>query len=240
MDLVERLVEAFREKRKIEPEKLEISVDEAYELQKKFVEKLGNQIGWKIGASNEEVQKRLGINEPLFGRLLKETVMGRKARLDDFILPVGIEVEIAFKFHRDPPEMSLSGILSSSRIAPAFEIINGVFSENPTVQHLIVSNVRHAGVLFGDFRRCDFPLEHEEAILFINGNESGRGSGKNVLGHPAAPVLWLMERLERIGEKIRREDIVISGTMIPPVFLDEPSEIRASYSSLGELELHLI
>ncbi|MDI3502635.1 MAG: hypothetical protein PWR09_760, partial [Archaeoglobi archaeon] len=171
--------------------------------------------------------------------ILKETVIGRSARLSDFILPVGLEVEIAFKFHRDPPEMSLSGIMASSKVAPAFELINGVFTENPSIQHLIVSNVRHSGVLFGDFRRCNFPLEHEEVVLFINGKEAGRGSGKNVLGHPAAPVLWLMERLERRGERIRRGDLVISGTMIPPVFVEEPSEIRASYSNLGELELSL-
>jgi len=237
--IVEKLVEAFEEKKKIEPVNLEISIDEAYEIQRRFVQRLGKQIGWKIGASNEEVQKRLGINEPVFGRLLNETILRGKERLQDFILPVGIEVEIAFKFHKTP-EMSLQSILSSSKIAPAFEIINGLFTENPSVQHLIASNVRHAGVFFGEFRSCDFPLEHEEVKLLINGELVAKGSGKNVLNHPAAPVLWLMERLQRIGESIKKGDVVISGTMIPPVFIETPATITAEYSNLGTLEFQLI
>jgi|Deesub1362A_J573_1020465.scaffolds.fasta_scaffold03166_3 2-keto-4-pentenoate hydratase len=238
-ELVEKLVDAFKKRKKIEPESLSISIDEAYEIQKSFVERIGTQIGWKIGASNEEVQRRLGINEPVIGRLLRETVLKKREKIENFIIPLGIEVEVAFKFHKTP-EMSLQGILSSSKVAPVFEIINGVFSENPSVQHLIISNVRHAGVVFGEFRSCDFPLEHEKVELLINGKSVGVGSGKNVLGHPIAPLLWLMEKIQRMGEEVKKGDIVISGTMIPPIFIEEPSEIEARYSNLGTLEFKLL
>ena len=78
-------------------------VKEAYNLQE-IVNKrlsssgLGEIIGYKIGCTNESLQKELGVKNPIFGPIFKNRIIknNKKISIKDFI-KVGVECEIYVK-----------------------------------------------------------------------------------------------------------------------------------------------
>ena len=106
-------------------------VKEAYNLQE-IVNKrlsssgLGEIIGYKIGCTNESIQKELGVNNPIFGPIFKNRIIknNKKISIKDFI-KVGVECEIYVKISEEINENSNYNINNISNFISNFGVSTG-------------------------------------------------------------------------------------------------------------------
>ncbi|RLI80007.1 hypothetical protein DRP05_02175 [Archaeoglobales archaeon] len=128
LKLAEEIVEAEDKKEQIEPitGRIEISVDEAYKIQREVVrikEKRGEKIvGKKIGLTNRAIQQAFGVEEPMSGYITDKMVIS-EVKIDELIQP-RIEAEIAFFLTNDLKSINRAEILESIYAIPALEIVD--------------------------------------------------------------------------------------------------------------------
>jgi 2-keto-4-pentenoate hydratase len=67
----------------------------------------------------------------------------------------------------------------------------------------------------------------------VDGVETGRGTGAEVLGHPAEAVAWLANKLAEQGHGIQAGQFVIPGSIVAPPAVAKGNVITAAYASLG-------
>ena len=67
----------------------------------------------------------------------------------------------------------------------------------------------------------------------INGAETGRGRGADVLGHPLDAVAWLAGALGRHGAILRAGELVMTGSLVKTVWLERLSHRRLASRSRG-------
>ena len=123
---------------------------------------------------------------------------------------------------------------------PALEIIDSRFeSWRVKPQDLIADNTASALVVLGNQRLApsDLDLAAEEAVMEVDGAETGRGTGAEVLGHPAEAVAWLANKLGERGRGIMAGQFVIPGSVVAPPFVKAGDSVTAAYRSLGTVSV---
>ena len=228
------------------------TIDESYAVQDVYMDlkaaDSGGFAGYKIAYTTKVMQQRLGAKEPVYGRVLSDTVFNSPVALAsaDYVR-IGVECEVAVFVSKD---MSISDspfdkdsvYESLGDIALAFEIIDGRSSAGePTVPQSIATNISGAGIVLGkpvhNWRDLDIPSAKCE--LFINQESVGAGKGSDVNGHPVEPMTWIANSLASRGKSLKAGDIVITGSMIPPVFLDRGVTALVEMDHLGSVALHV-
>ena len=71
-------------------------------------------------------------------------------------------------------------------------------------------------------------------VMQINHEQVGEGYGRDVMGHPFEPLVWLANELSRRNHPLKAGDTVITGSLVPPTPLSFASEGRISIEGLGE------
>src|SRR5262245_15377598 len=81
------------------------SLEEGRRIQDAMAARTGRSVvGWKLAVTSAAGQRRLGIGEPLVGRLLEGFVLADNARLDAAAMSMRVmEGEFAFRLARDLP-----------------------------------------------------------------------------------------------------------------------------------------
>ena len=65
----------------------------------------------------------------------------------------------------------------------------------------------------------------------------GSGKGSDVNGHPVEPMVWIANALLSRGKYLKAGDLVITGSMIPPTFLDAGTLALLEMDNLGSVTL---
>ena len=73
--------------------------------------------------------------------------------------------------------------------------------------------------------------------MSINGEQRGEGLGSDVMGHPLEALVWLANDLAGRGEHLRAGEIVITGSIVPPIPLDVGDVAVVSVDGLGEARI---
>jgi 2-keto-4-pentenoate hydratase len=68
---------------------------------------------------------------------------------------------------------------------------------------------------------------------FINGNEVGRGTGADVLGHPHNALAWLANHLAEEGKGLHAGQIVLTGSLVKTVWLNAGDTVKMELDGLG-------
>ena len=71
----------------------------------------------------------------------------------------------------------------------------------------------------------------------INGEEAGRGTGADVLGHPHNALAWLANHLAAEGKGLHAGQIVLTGSLVKTVWLDAGDKVVMELPGLGEVEV---
>jgi 2-oxo-3-hexenedioate decarboxylase len=74
-------------------------------------------------------------------------------------------------------------------------------------------------------------------VLRANGEVVATAAGGAVMGHPAASVAWLVNRLAARGETLPPGSIVLSGGLTAPVPVTAGSCVTAEFDGLGTVEV---
>jgi 2-keto-4-pentenoate hydratase len=147
-----------------------------------------------------------------------------------------VEIEIAFVLAAalTGHGLTVDDVLAATgALHLALEIVDSRWAGGaPSLGLLVADNVSNAGAVLGAEVDLDADLGTLQASLTIAGQHS---HPSEALGHPAAAVAWLAESLAGDGAQLNAGDVVLSGTLCPPLPVGDGAEIVAGFSPLGEL-----
>jgi 2-keto-4-pentenoate hydratase len=74
-------------------------------------------------------------------------------------------------------------------------------------------------------------------IASIDGKEVGRGTGRDVLGHPLDALAWLANHLQARGLALKQGEIVTTGSLVKSQFPKAGNRVEFSLPGFGEVRL---
>ncbi|MCY4657482.1 MAG: hypothetical protein OXC80_11795, partial [Gammaproteobacteria bacterium] len=201
--------------------------------------------GWKVGCISSTVQRQLGIDEPVYGRLFRsQTSRGaQRCSLSGFER-LGIEGELAVELGRDlRPDSDHEEILRSiDWIFPLIEV-HHLPPSDWILDHrtIIGSNGLHAGFIKGGLLPFDIDeLEGLDMSIYIEGVVDQLISGSELSNGLLNTLTWLPKRLANDGHALRAGDTVLCGTLADLYDVNTPSKIRVCLASESTVEMELI
>ena len=229
----------------------DLTVNDAYRIQIAGIDmKLGRGnkvIGKKIGLTSLAMQQLLGVNEPDYGHLLYSMLLmeGEPCRRDELIYP-RVEAELAFllKDTLKGPGITIADVLRATEgIMPAFEIVDSrVRDWKIKLEDTIADNASSARLVLGSrmVPVKDLDLRLLGMVLEKNGEVVNSGAGAAVLGHPAAAVAWLANKLATFDIALEANEIILSGAITAALDAHVGDVFTASFHSLGSINLKFI
>jgi 2-keto-4-pentenoate hydratase len=200
------------------------------------------RVGRKIGLTSPAVQAQLGVDQPDFGTLLDtmavqqdEPVPARR------LLQPRIEAEIAFVLAHDldDPQPTAAAVRSAVAAArPALEIVDSrIAGWNITIADTVADNASSGLFTLGD---AEVPLDSLDPVtvrmtLLEDGRVVSAGDGAACLGDPLNALCWLAGTVARLGDPLRKGEVVLSGALGPMVPVRPGASYRAALSGLGEV-----
>ena len=245
-----RLIEAEADKKPVQQFSRtypEMTLNDAYRIQDYWAEakiaKGARVVGHKIGLTSRAMQMASRITEPDYGRILDDALFRNEARIPAgrFIKP-RLEVELAFIMGEDleGPGVHIYDVMRATElIAPALEIIDYRTEVPRAIVDTIADNAAFGAIVVGGrpVRPFDVDVRWVGATLAQNGIIEESGVSAAVMGHPAAGVAWLVNKLHAVGAKLEKGQIVLSGSFTRPVDIASGDVIHADYGQLGQVSL---
>lgn len=205
--------------------------------------------GYKLGCTTPVMQAMLGLDAPVHGGIRACDVhpSGASLRAAGFRAP-GIECEIAVRVGAEidarrgmPGRAEIAAAVAEAM--PAIEIVDNRYGDwsvlgTPT---LIADDFFQAACILGPPADCDpMALDTATGRTLVDGAETGRGSGADVLGHPLDAVAWLAGAVGRHGAVLRAGTLVMTGSLVRTVWLDRfPACARVEIDGIGAAEIRL-
>ena len=223
---------------------------EGYRIQRAvhdlLLPKTGSLVGYKIGCTSAVMQQYLDIPHPCAGGVFAKGVhdSGAKLRFGDYVR-VGVECEIAVRLARNlsPSEAPFTAEWMMEAIEayyPAIEIVDDRYVKWETMgaPTLIADDFFAAGCVLGKpVARTKAPdLLKVTGRAIINGEEAGRGTGADVLGHPHNALAWLANHLADEGKGLHAGQIVLTGSLVKTVWLNAGDSVKMELDGLGTVE----
>lgn len=223
------------------------TVSAAYEVQKALTD-LGEvpPVGWKLGATNEQVLELLGMEEPFAGPLLERFCYPSGAEITlTWAHQPALETEVMVSLGADlPPEgrpWTRQEVVSAvASVSPAFEIV-GLRIADPLSEAglmLIADAGANVAVIHGDpvnrWERID--LSDLTLRVNINGEEKASAStGVLLWEDPIGAVVWLANHHIVAERGLRNGDMIMTGTCAGVLPIEPGDEAVANFAELGEV-----
>jgi 2-keto-4-pentenoate hydratase len=199
-------------------------------------------IGRKIGLTSPAVQAQLGVDQPDFGTLLDDMLVGQDEPVAaGRLLQPRIEGEIAFVLGADltAPDPSVEEVASAVAYArPALEIVDSrIAGWDISLADTVADNASSGLFVLGD---PAVPLSDLDTVavtmeLRRNGEVVSTGSGAACLGDPLIALQWLARTAVRFGQPLRAGEVVLSGALGPMVAVRPGDVYTARMTGLGEV-----
>jgi 2-keto-4-pentenoate hydratase len=100
---------------------------------------------------------------------------------------------------------------------------------------LIADNSWNAGIVLGEWCENWPDPAGMEGVISLDGVVIDSGHGRDVLGHPFAPLAWLANHLLGRGEGLKAGDIVLTGSLCVTRFPKPPCRFRYELSGMSEV-----
>jgi 2-keto-4-pentenoate hydratase len=225
---------------------MRLRIDDAYRVQFALVAQRcarGERVvGRKIAFTSRGTMTQFGVTESAFGTILSGGVFTDGERVPVSRFPaVGVEAEVAFVLEEElkGPGITTAQVLKATKgVVPAMEIINLCITHTPwNALEVIATNAVHGGiVLGGQMTPLDgLNLRYEGMVAEVDGEAVGSGAGAEVLGHPAAAVAWLANKLSDFELTLHPGDIVLSGSIIRMLEVKAGQIVKMTFSRIGSV-----
>lgn len=221
-------------------------VTAAYEIQKINIAYKLQQgqtiVGKKIGLTSEKVQAQLGVSQPDFGILLDRMHIENEGEISfNELMQPKAEAEIAFvlKANLIGDHIEMHDVMVAIDYAlPAVEIV-GSRIENWDIQitDTIADNASSSHFVLGNSKKKlgEIDLENCRMTLLQNNQIASEGVGKACLGNPLNAVLWLAQKMNQLGNPLKKGEVILSGALGPMVEIRQNDHIYAKIEGLGEV-----
>jgi 2-oxo-hept-3-ene-1,7-dioate hydratase len=224
-----------------------ITIEDAYAIQKHWVnlrrEEGARVVGHKIGLTSRAMQMASNMTEPDYGHLLDTMIYDDGARIaaGQFMKP-RIEVELAFIMAKPLKGIGkrIADVLRATEyVTPALEIIDYRTDVPRTIFDTIADNAAAAAMVMGGrmVRPFDIDLRWVGASLSQNSTIEETGVSCGVMGHPAASIAWLVNKLAAQDVGLEAGQIVLAGSFTRTVAVRSGDVFTANYGPLGALSV---
>ena len=210
--------------------------------------------GFKIGATTKRMQDYLGLAGPAAGFMCHANLHTGPATLAwaAFRNP-GVECEVAVRLAYDLPPGPCDqarATAAAGQVFAAIEIVENRYGPPPAgdlkaigTPTLVADQVYHAAAVLAapppDWRAID--LAAMPGRFLIDGVEKSSGHGRDLLGHPMAALAWLAASPEAAAfGGLRAGQVVMLGSVTPPIWLDAPCEVVAEFHGMPPARLRFV
>lgn len=203
-------------------------------------------VGHKIGLTSRAMQMASKMTEPDYGRILDDALYndGAVIRANTFLKP-RLEVELAFVMGADleGPGCRIHDVLRATEVVtPALEIIDYRTEVPRAIVDTIADNAAFGAIVLGGrpVRPFDVDIRWVGATLSKNGIIEESGVSAAIMGHPAAGIAWLVNKLHAVGSGLKKGQIVLGGSFTRPVDVEAGCVIQADFGPLGGIGVSFI
>jgi 2-keto-4-pentenoate hydratase len=184
-------------------------------------------LGWKLGLPTPEVQDQLGLDGPVVGFLTSGTEVADEA-----------EVSLAgFTAAMAEPEVAIHvggrGVIAGLGAAVELIDIDLPFEDLETI---LAGNVFHRAVVLGP-PDASVSLDEVTARVRRDGEAVAEAPAAPVMGDPANVLSFVQDFLAPYGGEVKAGEIVIAGSITPPVPVEPGQEVDVDLGPLGSLGL---
>jgi 2-oxo-3-hexenedioate decarboxylase len=226
-----------------------LSLQDAYEIQRltsqTALETGDRFIGWKMGLTSIAKQQSVGVNQPIYGRLLESMKMNDSTlHLANFIHP-RVEPEFAFLFNKrlEGENITEEDVwVATECIMTAFEIIDSRYKDfSFNLIDVVADNASSAKFMVSKqvYTPKQYQWDQIRVELKLNGRMVQKGVGSDVLGNPVRSIVELLRMLARTGECIEPGMIVLTGGITEAIPVNKGDEITVDFDGLGTLGLNV-
>ena len=191
-------------------------------------------LGWKLGFGSPAAMQRLGTNAPLVGFLTDQSVLrsGAACGIGGWKRAM-LEPEIAAHIG---PAGTIEGLGAAIELAD-------LDADIQDVESILAGDIFHRHVLLGppDVSRAGGSVAGITARVTRDGEEIASTSELEALtGRVVENVRSAAATLERYGLSLSAGDVIILGSVVPPIQVAAGQTIRVQIAPLGELEVRFV
>jgi len=201
-------------------------------------------LGWKVGLGAPVAMERLGLKAPVVGFLMQRALLlsGSTVSFDGWTKPMA-EAEICVRMARDlgAGATADTALAAVKEILPAIELadldpaptpdnLDAVLEGNIYQRHVVLcGNTRPGGSIAGLTSR-----------VTRRGAEFARSTDPQALtGKLADIVAHVADTLAAYGEKLAGGDVILTGSITPPIFLEaDETEFAHALDPIGEVSVN--
>jgi 2-keto-4-pentenoate hydratase len=251
LEAYQHLLQAERDKRSVTPLTdlyPDITIHDAYRVQLLSIDQKVNNgqkvVGKKIGLTSFAMQNLLGVDQPDYGHLLDsmEIPDGGTISMETLFNPK-VEGELAFVLKKDliGPGVTVEDVLEATDyIVPSIEIVDSRITDWKIKLEDTVADNASCGLFAFGSQRFDpngMDITKIEMLLYKNGEFMNKGTGADVLGHPATCVAWLANKLAEYNITLKAGEVILSGALSAAVAAQKGDVFTAEFGQLGKVEV---
>lgn len=226
----------------------DFSIEESYQVQKSMLQSYladGYHFsGRKVGMTSQAMRDQFCIDEPDYGYLFDELKFQNGSILDitQFLDPM-VEAELAFVLKEDLNKagITVEDVLDATEyVVGALEIIDARTQHfDTTIADSIADNASFAAYVTGDTILS--PYEKDLSLIGMVAEKNGRqvttSSGASVMGNPANAAAWLANKMQTLGEPLKKGEFILAGSFISAIPVQQGDLVSVKYGSFGELRV---
>ena len=212
---------------------------QAVAVQNEFVrlkaQQCGDVVGWKIALATTAMQKMVGLDAPIAGRLHRKQVLhapadvsakGYGRLLVEFEIAIQIGSNLLPSGTRHTGQ-SVAGAVKA--VTCAFEVADDRHADYSKLAgqglQLLADNAWNEGAVLGEWvpfsqvwphvsstPRADDAMGELKGEAFINGVSVGLGYAHDLMGHPLHAIAWLANEANDRGTYLKAGDIAMLGS----------------------------
>jgi 2-keto-4-pentenoate hydratase len=199
-------------------------------------------LGWKVGFGAPAAMQKLAIDAPLVGFLLEcaRVPSGTSIPVGHWTKPVA-EAEIAVHMGKDLPGGAGpdAAVAAIAGLGPAIEIADLEFPPDD-VERILAADIYQRHVILGphDASRAGCRLDGLTCRVSRRGSEVARTTDPQALtGELISIVRHVADVLAALDERLRAGDIIITGSITPPLWVEAGDQILFTLDPVGSLSV---
>lgn len=200
--------------------------------------------GYKIAATTPAAREAVGTASPAYARLFSSGDVSARGRIAARAgCRLGVECELALILSRDvtPGDDPVAAI---GQVAIGCEIVEdryaGIGAAGPAT--LVADNFAQRAYALGaavPFVPADLPANVLRASVREGARELATGRPGEGTADPFEALRWLAARLAEHGARLGAGDIVLTGAIAPPLWVDAPCALTLTLHPVGRLDISI-
>jgi len=225
--------------------------EDAYAIQmlnNEVREKRGARVvGAKVGFTSKAMQEQFNVSEPDSGVLFDYMIWREDTAVEiDSIISPRVEAEIAFVLGEDlkgPGVTAAEALRATAGVMASIEVLDSRFKDwKVTIRDSMADDAEACGVVLGGGL---VPLNGIDPRLIgvvfeKNGEVVSTGAGAAALGNPAEALAWVANRFGRLGMKLKKDHVIITGSLIRAVPAERGDSFRATFGRIGSVGVRFV